>query len=527
MLNIKTNMNKKLNKKLLNLIALCSGLTATVALGVGGVVYSLRQEKDGGDEPIDQKVLPESVYKFSEDGKTLLGFKDEFLNDPDSEIYKDNFQDCDTMQIPASVTSIADVAFHGPAISLVPDYIKKINFPVASKCSSIGEFSFAFCLADSIKLPNSLTSIGNQAFYYCWNISSMMFPSSLQTIGESAFSNCQKLTSVDFSNCLNLSSIGNYAYCMCSSLNSVSFSSSLTTIGVDAFLDCSNLSSITWDRWTGSFDSLASDAFSGVCQIRGDVIATNPSDDTHNSDALLDYLLKNGGLPSAWAKPDPLPEEEVYNIDENNVLLGFTDEFLANPTAYDMHNTMEIPARVTSVKYQAFYKNSTSTIPSFVTKLTFAENSNCSYIDHSAFRSCSSLVSVDISKANNLTTINQCAFKECSSLTSIDFSSDKLKNLHSYAFADCSKLISIKIPSTCNHIDSNSFNNCSNLNSITWDRWTGSFDFLASDAFSGVCPDTGTVKVTHPIDSEHGSAALLAHLKQYGGLPGSWQVAED
>ena len=140
-------MNKKLNKKLLNLIALCSGITATVALGVGGVVYSLRQEKNGGDEPVDQKVLPESVYKFSEDGKTLLGFQDAFLNDPTSPIYKDNFKNCDTMEIPAIVTSVADNAFFdipqsGDPSSTIPSFITRLTFAEGSHCSSIGENAF-------------------------------------------------------------------------------------------------------------------------------------------------------------------------------------------------------------------------------------------------------------------------------------------------------------------------------------------------------------------------------------------------
>ena len=53
--------------------------------------------------------------------------------------------------------------------------------------------------------------------------------------------------------------------------------------------------------------------------------------------------------------PNALPYE-VYEIDANNVLIGFTEEFLANPSAYDMCDTMQIPSRVISVADRAFTK---------------------------------------------------------------------------------------------------------------------------------------------------------------------------
>ncbi len=132
-------MNKKLNKKLLNLIALCSGITATVAIGIGGIVYSIQ-------ENIHQIPLPYEVYEIDENN-TLLGFQDAFLNDPTSPIYKDNFKNCDTMEIPAIVTSVADNAFFdipqsGDPSSTIPSFITRLTFAEGSHCSSIGENAF-------------------------------------------------------------------------------------------------------------------------------------------------------------------------------------------------------------------------------------------------------------------------------------------------------------------------------------------------------------------------------------------------
>ncbi len=104
-------------------------------------------------------------------------------------------------------------------------------------------------------------------------------------------------------------------------------------------------------------------------------------------------------------KINPLPDT-VYKYDETDPkkLVGFTNEFLANQTAYDMYNAIEIPARVTEIANNAFYDNSTSTIPPFITKLTFAEGSVCSTIGNTAFGYCSSLTSVTL--PDSLTTMD-------------------------------------------------------------------------------------------------------------------------
>ena len=62
----------------------------------------------------------------------------------------------------------------------------------------------------SIELPNSVTSIGNYAFYYCTGLSSVELPNSVTSIGNSAFYNCIGLTSVTIGN--GVTSIGNSAF---------------------------------------------------------------------------------------------------------------------------------------------------------------------------------------------------------------------------------------------------------------------------------------------------------------------------
>lgn len=72
---------------------------------------------------------------------------------------------------------------------------------------------------------NSVTSIGNGAFYDCGSLTNV-------TIGD------------------NVTSIGYYAFRDCSGLTSVTIPDSVTSIGNYAFRDCSGLTSVTFNSFT-------------------------------------------------------------------------------------------------------------------------------------------------------------------------------------------------------------------------------------------------------------------------------------
>ena len=89
------------------------------------------------------------------------------------------------------------------------------------------------------------TSISPYAFYNIMNVSGQLcditFPSGLVEIGEYAFSHCTYLRQVDFSNCTNLTTIDDNAFSNCSQLTNLTLPSTLTYLGNSAFYDCERL----------------------------------------------------------------------------------------------------------------------------------------------------------------------------------------------------------------------------------------------------------------------------------------------
>ena len=71
----------------------------------------------------------------------------------------------------------------------------------------------------SINIPDSVTSIGDGAFYGCSGLTSVSIPDSVTQIGGSAFYGCSGLTSINIPD--SVTSIGNYAFEDCSGLTSV------------------------------------------------------------------------------------------------------------------------------------------------------------------------------------------------------------------------------------------------------------------------------------------------------------------
>ena len=118
----------------------------------------------------------------------------------------------------------------------------------------------------SVVIPNSVTSIGEWAFYNCTGLTSVEFNAeNCTTMGSSSylvFSGCTALSTVTIGE--NVKTIPDYAFPGCTGLTSVVIPNSVTSIGERAFYDCTGLTGI---EIPNSVTSIGASAFEGCNNI--------------------------------------------------------------------------------------------------------------------------------------------------------------------------------------------------------------------------------------------------------------------
>ena len=341
-----------------------SGCTSLTSVTIGNSVTSIGEYAFSGCASLTSVTIPDSVKSIG-----YLAFSS-----------CDNLKNITVNSNNNNYSSQDGVLFNKNKTTLIqyPIGNTRTSYTIPDSVTSIGDYAFYYCKKlTSITIPDSVTSIGSSAFCYCTSLSSVTIPDSVTSIGKSAFYGCSlenvvigngvtSLNGFDFDENLKsitigngVTSIGDCAFDGCSSLTSVTIGNSVTSIGDDAFQYCTSLTSITLPD---GVTSIGDDAFYNCTRL--------------TSITIPDSVTSIGGGAFSYCK----------NL-----------------------TSVTIPNSVTSIGSSAFYgctSLTSVTIPDSVTN-----------IGNNAFYGCTSLKSITI--PNSVTSIGNEAFSGCTSLKDV------------------------------------------------------------------------------------------------------------
>ena len=412
--------------------------------------------------------------------------------------------------IPATVLSIGDSAF------IYCDALTTVTFAENSQLKSIERAAFwgsehVHPRFKEIKIPDSVETIGNGAFYECRDLERIALPSALQTLSSVTFYNCTALSEVTFP--ASLKTIESSAFSGCRNLSEVKLPASLTAIQSSVFHLCINLKTVSydgsleqWSRITADNDVLGyscpslvmSDYTAQFILVKNDFLDPPPKTVT---------ITKYTGTESTVILPSTINSWPVTKIGE--------DAFQDNTTI----TSVTIPASVTEIGSNAFADCTNLTSVHYEgdwSKLTIQSGNpavqdaaNAPLFDF-AFTPDNTAVIVTNYKYNGaaadvtipsryqgkpVTTIGHAAFFN-SAVTSVTIP-DSVTSISDEAFVNCPKLTNISIPNSVTYIGFSAFSSCTSLKSITL---PSSLSFISGALFLG-CSQLTTIHIPVSVTS--------------------------
>lgn len=382
---------------------------------LGCPVVSIKENAFKGSLTLDSITLPDSV-KTIESGAFdgCLNLKSINLENV-TEISYNAFLNCEKLTditITDDISGVSDTAFTGCkslyinakndtqknyAISNVIDYKYKTSASLVYFCdfndteNQITVIGYEGTQTD-VNIPSlidntTVKTVSDSAFKNNTVVTSVKIADSVTQIGNEAFYGCTALETVE---CTGVLKIGDSAFSGCSSLNSVNLGESVTTIGATAFADVTSLKRISLPE---SLTSIASDAFKNCY-------------DTVVADVVRDsyaYTYVNTKATAMTQIPDTSSEYKYSLYRYQATVIGYTgaETVLAIPDTIDEYPVVAIG--------EGAFKNNTS-----VTFVSFPEK--CKSVGKEAFYGCSALSNFDI---NNVIYLKSKTFAYCTALSDI------------------------------------------------------------------------------------------------------------
>ena len=374
-----------------------------------------------------------------------------------------SFADCTNLQevkISDTVTSIGVESFTDCA------NLEKVN--LSKNLKSIGNRAFAKCIKiEKINLPKSLTEVDTYwsnwwyPFDGCSNLKEIEFeegitqiptgifgntglenvkmPDTVTSIGERSFADCTKLEKIIFSE--KIETINGRAFAGCTSLKSISLPDSITSMGTEIFEGCTSLSSV---KLPNKCVNITSSTFEGCTSLTE---ITLPDTVT----TIQDHAFKNCTALKTinWSKS--ITDIQSYAFENCDALAK-----------------LAIPNTVTNIGTGAFYDCGGLT--------DIAVPNSVKSLGSRAFENCDALAKVSIS--DSVTSMGEKAFYDCDALTDVKLGTG-ITQIPTSCFEHCDALPSVVLPYRVSKVGDNAFKNCVALTEITIPRATTSISSSA------------------------------------------------
>ena len=287
--------------------------------------------------------------------------------------------------------------------------------------TAIGELAFGGCEGElnSVIVPNTVTTIRQNAFASSTRLRTVVLPNSVESIGIRAFSMCSRLTSVRLP--AGITYLPDCMFEYCESLTSLVIPPTVTSIGAGAFAS----SGIVINSIPETVNSIGDNAFY-YCEGITSMVIPNT-------------VTSLGSGVFTWCR-------EMRSIQLPDNLEAIPAAFLKNCFAL---TTIDIPETVTAIGDEAFSGCTLLThivIPEAVTSL-----------GNAAFQNCYKLTSIDM--PDTLDYLGEKAFRECKRLTNITLPKN-LTKIPNELFNLCAALDEIEIPETVTSIGNWAFGSC-------------------------------------------------------------------
>jgi len=422
----------------------CTGLDGNLTLGNQMLVIK-ESTFENCNNLFGDLIIPDSVLDIENSAfKNCFGFiTDLTITDiaANSLNGKNSFDQSDFSRLIISdfVTNISNVEF---------DYFQNRELDVVfqENLSGIGDFSFDnYKWTGALVLPETLTGIGERAFYNCTGFASeLIIPQNVSGIGEEAFFNCNQLSGnliiQDY-----LIDIGDGAFVNCSSLDGYLQISDLTAFNISSYENLFLGTNFTELRASSTDGTISGFEFDSFVNFLGDLTLIETVGAV--GDRSFDGFGFQGNLNSfgtvfdigdfAFSGDTFVGDLEVYsqyvgrgafyNCTFDGVLT-FPTENTIEVDDYAFYNCdgfisgLKISREMERIGNYSFYNNS-SLGGEFVLS-EIPEEFNCSFIESDVF----------------LTGIGEYAFAQNSNLTGNLFIPSTVKEIGSYAFLNNSSL---------------------------------------------------------------------------------------